>query len=344
MWLQRKIEQRVKGGVEHLRLSAQTGWNHLNEDIAQMGADNKFTRLVWPLEEGADPDDAFSGIPYEKGFNLLFMLESIVGSTAFEAFAKAYIGKFKYGTVTSGEFKDCFLDFFRSVTDATVKKTIRELDWDQLFLGTGMPLSTPDFSNSLSVASTELGRRWVDVAKAMEKGGPAPKWAAAKDIEGWSTQQKILFLECLLNYLAEEGSTPYSDAYLRALDGAYSLTTCPNAEIKFRWQSICIRCEAAWIVPHVASFVSAQGRMKYVRPLYRALMRSRVGKSAAVDTFIRHSGMYHSICRKMLITDFKVAGINLESDSRGGSWSGLAVPLLVTGALAAVGMVMSRRG
>ena len=99
MWLQRKIEQRVKGGVEHLKISAQSGWNHLKDDVAHMGGDNKFTRLVWPLEEGADPDDAFSGIPYEKGFNLLWQLEGIVGSTAFEGFAASYIGKFKFGTV-----------------------------------------------------------------------------------------------------------------------------------------------------------------------------------------------------------------------------------------------------
>ena len=42
------------------------GWKHLKDDVSRMGADNVFTCLVWPLAEGADPDDAFSSVPYEK--------------------------------------------------------------------------------------------------------------------------------------------------------------------------------------------------------------------------------------------------------------------------------------
>jgi hypothetical protein len=43
----------------------QIGWKHLKDDINLMGAENGFTRLVWPLA-GEDPDDAFSSVPYEK--------------------------------------------------------------------------------------------------------------------------------------------------------------------------------------------------------------------------------------------------------------------------------------
>ena len=344
MWLQRKIEQRVKGGVEHFRISAQSGWTHLQDDISSFGADNKFTRLVWPLEEGADPDDAFSGIPYEKGFNLLWHLESIVGSVSFESFAKQYIAKYKFGTVTSGEFKDCFVKFFESVTTPKVKTALAALDWDQLLLGPGLPLSVPDFSNSLSVASVDLGRRWVQAAEQGLANGA--EGAKAADIAGWSTQQKIIFLEHLLTHL-NTSEKPFPDSFLRALDQAYALTVCSNAEIKFRWQSICIRCEAAWIVPHVAAFISSQGRMKYVRPLYRALLRSSVGASTAAQTFKKHSGMYHSICRKMLQADFKAAGVEVDISGGGAGaqargLAGLSLPLLVTGAFVAIGLAVSR--
>ena len=347
MWLQRKIEQRVKGGVEHLRLSAQSGWNHLKDDVAQLtGESEKFTKLVWPLEEGADPDDAFSGIPYEKGFNLLHMLECIVGSTVFEAFAKEYIGKFKFQTVTAGEFKDCFLEFIKSHNDAKVNKAIKALDWDQLLLGTGMPLYEPDFTNSLSSASVNLGQRWLQAAK--EQSGLAG--ARAEDIAGWSTLQKCLFLEVLSTYLKEAGADPFTDSYLRALDQSYALTTCPNAEIKFRWQDICLRCEAAWIVPHVCSFLASQGRMKYVRPLFRLLVKSRVGSKAAVETFKKHGAMYHSICRKMVVTDFEKSGVTApEPDGAPCSANGseraggqFVVPILVTGALMTLGFAMAR--
>ena len=32
-----------------------------------------------PNLEGVDPDDAFSSIPYKKGFSLLYQLETLVG-------------------------------------------------------------------------------------------------------------------------------------------------------------------------------------------------------------------------------------------------------------------------
>ena len=37
--------------------------------------DHNFTRLVPDLAGGVDPDDAFSKIPYEKGFALLYYLQ-----------------------------------------------------------------------------------------------------------------------------------------------------------------------------------------------------------------------------------------------------------------------------
>ena len=42
------------------------------------GSDNPLTALV-PDLKGIDPDDSFSHVPYEKGFALLYYLESLVG-------------------------------------------------------------------------------------------------------------------------------------------------------------------------------------------------------------------------------------------------------------------------
>ena len=39
---------------------------------------------------GVDPDDAFSSVPYEKGFNFLFYLESLLGEEAMNGLLKAH--------------------------------------------------------------------------------------------------------------------------------------------------------------------------------------------------------------------------------------------------------------
>lgn len=70
----------------------QLNWKAMSDDISRMGGDaGKFTGLIWPLGEGEDPDDAFSTVPYEKGFNLLNFLEHLVGETVFMEFVKQYL-------------------------------------------------------------------------------------------------------------------------------------------------------------------------------------------------------------------------------------------------------------
>ena len=72
-------------------LFPKSGWKGLVDDINRQHSDPS-TCLVWALN-GGDPDDFFSSVPYEKGFNLLYYLESIVGTEQFEKFAGEYINR-----------------------------------------------------------------------------------------------------------------------------------------------------------------------------------------------------------------------------------------------------------
>jgi hypothetical protein len=366
VWLERKILARTKG-EEHLKLSAQIGWKHLKDDVALLGADSGFTSLVWPLG-GEDPDDAFSAVPYEKGFNLLYQLEHLMGAEAFGCFAKAYIQRFKYSTVTTGDFRDYFVEYFtliwdpltpsdadyvtvdeslqdkdstnfvsvpESLTDdesvpATVvkfitnlltppsspsrlKKTpidaveaahlqkearskLSDINWVSLFHTKGMPSDpVPSFDNSLARAAETLSQRWVGLESTIglvasaTKGTQQPSFGFKGELEDWSTQQVNLFLEFLLTHADEEA--PFSEALLLALDESYGFTNSNNAEIRFRWQSLCLRSDVPWIVPQVVAFLTSQGRMKYVRPLYRALKQSTAGRQVALDTFKKFKDM-----------------------------------------------------
>lgn len=53
------------------------GWPHLEESVAAFKDHMSLTALV-PDITGVDPDDAFSSVPYEKGFSLLVLIEQIV--------------------------------------------------------------------------------------------------------------------------------------------------------------------------------------------------------------------------------------------------------------------------
>ena len=65
--------------------------------------------------------------------------------------------------------------------------------------------------------------------------------------------------------------------------------------------------EALWIIPKVLEFLAEQGRMKFVRPLYRALAGLKQGPDLARETFSKLHSLYHPIARKMVASDLGVA-------------------------------------
>lgn len=72
-------------GEKYRHFSSIIGWKALTDSVNHFGSDHEFTKLVVDLK-GKDPDDAFSSIPYEKGFNFLFHLENLVGKPKFDKF------------------------------------------------------------------------------------------------------------------------------------------------------------------------------------------------------------------------------------------------------------------
>lgn len=75
----------MKHGEPARDFSAIIGWKALEDSIHQFGVDNEFTKLVVDLK-GKDPDDAFSSVPYEKGFTFLYYLEKLVGKEKWDKF------------------------------------------------------------------------------------------------------------------------------------------------------------------------------------------------------------------------------------------------------------------
>ena len=151
-----------------------------------MGEENPLTNLVVNLT-GVDPDDAFSVVPYEKGSAFLWYLEDLVGGPpVFEPFLKAYYEKFKFDSIDSFQFKEFFLNYF-----ASEAKTA-QINWDDWFNKPGMPISKPNYDDSLAKVCIELKDKWVN----WKESDPAP--FGKNDIKSLSSGQTIEFLSLLL--------------------------------------------------------------------------------------------------------------------------------------------------
>jgi len=285
-WFQRKIMAWINHDDLFIDFDATGGWKDLQDSVNLMP--DKFTRLV-PILGDADPDDCFSSVPYEKGFNLLYALEKRVGTPEFEDFFKAYMKAFAYKTVTSDEFRAFFEKHFEGNT------AIADFDWDTWYFQPGMPPETPDFDRTHAEASEDLAKAWIAFDR---EGGSLP----SEDVSIWASNQTTCFLDTLL---LED--TPLRISTLQAMNEQCSFAESQNSEILFRYCKLAVEGGDESILPVVVRFITTQGRMKFVRPLYRALYQSSMGKQLAVDTFLDNKDFYHPICAKMIAVDLCVS-------------------------------------
>nr|KAG5691447.1 hypothetical protein BaRGS_017290 [Batillaria attramentaria] len=201
-----------------------------------------YTKLI-PDLRGVDPDDAFSPVPYEKGFALLFYLETLLGGPAiFEAFLKAYIAHFKFQSISAQQWKDFLFSYFSSQAD---QSKLQAVDWETWFYAEGMPPFSP------------------------------------RDLKDFSSLQIREFLALML-----------------------------QAEVinqQDKWLRLCLKGQWQAAVPRALEFVTEQGRMKFVRPIYRDLYQWEEARQAAIDNFLTHRAEMHNTTAKEVAKDLHLS-------------------------------------
>lgn len=320
-WFQRKIMAQIHSDA-FLDFDALGGLKTLSDTIhGEMPA--AFTRLVLPIGD-KDPDEAYSSVAYEKGFNFLMYLErQIVGREAFEAFFKVYIKTHINETLTSKEFQAFFLQHFAG------HPKVGDIDWETWFYGEGMPPVVVDYDKTLAEASENLAQIWY----AVDRNG---RMLPTQDISSWSSAQLTCFLDELQMMTQWDGGKPLHLATLAAMNKLYGFARSKNAEILFRFCQLSVEAEDESILPVVLHFITGQGRMKFVRPLYRALFKSKMGREIATSTFLENQDFYHPICAKMIASDLAMGKKN------GKILKVVGLTVLAAG-LAGIGFVILRR-
>ncbi|XP_063238721.1 leukotriene A-4 hydrolase [Bacillus rossius redtenbacheri] len=287
MFVERKILGKMHG-ENYRHFMAIGGLKDLKDAIDARGKDNPTTCLV-PDLRGVDPDDAFSVCPYEKGHTLLFHLETILGGAGvFDDFLKSYIDHFKYKSIGTDDFRDYLNGYFLG------NKNLEKFDWDTWLRSPGMPPVIPSYDTALADACTRLAARW----SAWDEGEPAP--FEASDLRDLNAQQVREFLAVLLQ------GAPLSAGKVQAMDRVYGMGERKNAEIRFRWLRLALKSRWKKLVSEALDFVAQQGRMKYVRPIYRDLYAWDETKEKAIKHFKTHRHNMMHVAAHVVSQDLKL--------------------------------------
>jgi len=293
-------ERRILGamkGEAFRQFEAIGGWNQLKEVIAQLGPSNQLTQLV-PDLRGIDPDDAFSSVPYEKGFAFLYYLETLVGGPdVFQNFLRRYIETYKLTSIDTPVFKNYFEKYFE---DAGKAQLIKEVDWKTWLSVPGMPPFVPKYETSLADACSFLKTRWVNWNPSTE---PSP--FSKRDLEAF-TMPSAQLEQFLTEILAVDGGIGLEK--VKAMEKAYDLNSARNNEIKFRWIRICLKAKWMEQVSLALEFVTEQGRMKYIRPVYRELYAWEEVRERAIETFKKNRPTMMYVSAYTVAKDLKLEG------------------------------------
>ena len=230
---------------------------------------------------GRDPDEGISAIAYDKGSLFLRLLEQAVGRETFDAFLRAYFDRFAFRSMDTRTF----LAHLRAELLEPNGLTAEDLLIEEWVHGPGVPDNAPVFASD---AFDEAGQR----AAELEAGRPA------KDLDtaAWSSHQWVHFIRALPRDLAA--------ARLSDLDQAFALSSSGNAEILEAWLQLAVDSgyvfESSQPDHALASFLTRQGRLKYLKPLYTKLGSTPLGLARARDIYATARPGYHPVAARSI--------------------------------------------
>lgn len=265
-------------GKDFANMLALLSYEDLLDEIERLKSEGNGpdTRLRVNLE-GRNPDDGLTGIPYDKGFFLLKLLEETVGREKWDAFLKEYFNEFQFQVMTT----DAFLFYLDK------KLLSQEPDWNEKVqikkwvYEEGLPENCPKIVSSQFEKVDEQRKSW--------KEGQAANELATKE---WMTPQWLYFINQLDDQLSEE--------QMQELDNAFGFTASGNSEIKAAWFEKTIPNNYGGLGVAVEEFLVEVGRRKFLTPIYKAILKSNGGIQEANKIYEKARPNYHAVSRETL--------------------------------------------
>lgn len=267
-YLERRIIEAVYGAPRR-EMEATLGRRSLEQEM--LGLEDRDEILHVNLD-GRDPDEGFTGVPYEKGALFLRYLEETVGREKFDRFVRNYFDAHAFQSITT----ETFVDYLqKNLIAQNPKVSIANVnEWVEK---AGLPKNAPQPKSDAFAQVETQANNWL-------KNDITASGIRAKD---WTTQEWLHFLTKL--------PTDIGADRLAELDRAFNLTKIGNSEIAFQWLMMSIRNNYAAANTRLEEFLTSIGRRKFVRPLYEELTKTPEGAARAAAIYAKARPGYHPI-------------------------------------------------
>ena len=291
VFLERKIIQLLYG-KEEATLEASVGYCELLYAVNAQGVGHNYTCLHTCLNE-EDPDDAFSTIPYEKGFNLLYYIEQLIGENQFRDVLRVYIKRYAHKSIEYQNFKDVLYEVLKSNGKDDL---LNSVEWDKWVYTPGfLPISV-DFKTELSEGGEKLFKEFIN-----GEFNDTNLNLAQERYNNMVSNVKIVFLNLFLNNIEKLTDKDY--VLLSKCTRLNEIGVCNNAEINYTWFQVALRKKDHISLPAAMDFLSKQGRMKYLRPVL--IQFYRLDKEKCKKFFNENKYLWHAIPNRLVEGEFE---------------------------------------
>ncbi len=258
-------------GKRRAEMEADLAWTDMEEAVKEAGGPtSKDTQLHLTLGADRDPDDGMTQIAYDKGATFLRTIEARVGRARWDAYLRGYFDRHAFQPQTSAGF---LADLKAKLLTSAEASAIGVDAW---VYQPGIP------ANAVHVTSAAFPA--VDAAaKAYAAGGSVRGVPATV-----STQETVRFLSQLPREM--------SLLQLNALDARFGWSNSGNAEIRFAWLQLALANRYPDAARSAEAFLTAQGRRKFVAPLFQTMMaQGDWGHALAMRIYAKARPGYHAV-------------------------------------------------
>ena len=216
-----------------------------------------------PVLRGDNPDSSFSEVPYEKGFQLLYYMESLIGRPEMKAFLNFYMREHSLTSITTIQLRATWEFFVENkipgLSGDEVNQILAAVDWETWMYKTGLAPVALDFTTPESDQSAALALAYISL-----NGTASP--ANFTEYFDYYSNLKVVFHDTLqANY------DMVNTAILARIDADLLCTTDMDPEVKQRWFPTGLGLFYDPVYDPAHTWISSMGRSKYLSPVYASL-------------------------------------------------------------------------
>ena len=288
------IERHVSGeihGVDFAQVEALLGNTSLWGDMLGFGLDNTYASLH-PVLRGDNPDNSFSEVPYEKGFQFLYYLQSLIGPENFQNFLQFYMRQHSLTSITTINLRETWEYFVEveipGLSAAEVNQILAAVDWETWMDQATLAPVALDFTTPESDLASELALEYIAL-----NGTASPANFSA--YFGFYSNLKVVFHDTL-----ETNIDQVNLAILERIDADLNCTEDIDPEVKQRWYPVGLTLNYQPVYDPAHTWISSMGRSKYLMPVYQALEDSGQ-HDLAVQWNDENKDFYHPVAESSVM-------------------------------------------